>query len=193
MTEGADSPERRRLAQLAADLILENGLIDLSLSGIARAVGSNNRMLLYYFGSKERLLEAASEIAIERFPHLAAVFERLAADDAPLRERLLRAWQDIGAPENRPYLVMFFHRFAVALGDPERWNEFLTHLGTGWVTRVRAVFVAEGWAADAAELAATRVVAQWRGLQFALLCGMGPARLTAAYERSIDELLEKTS
>jgi hypothetical protein len=61
------------------------------------------------------------------------------------------------------------------------------------VTRVRAVFTAEGWAADAAELAATRVVAEWRGLQFALLCGMRPALLTAAYERSIDELLEKAS
>lgn len=193
MTDGADSPERRRLAQLVADLILENGLIDLSLSGIARAVGSNNRMLLYYFGSKERLLEAASDTAVERFPHLAAVFERLAASDAGLRDRLLRAWQDIGAPENRPYLVMFFHRFAVALGDPERWDEFLAHLGSGWVTRVRDVFAAEGWAADAAELAATRVVAEWRGLQFALLCGMEPDRLTAAYERSIEELLEKAS
>ena len=54
--------------------------------GIARAVGSNNRMLLYYFGSKERLLEAASEIAIERFPHLAAVFERLATSEMSVSE-----------------------------------------------------------------------------------------------------------
>lgn len=189
MPEGGDTPERRRLAGLVADLILENGLIDQSLSGIARAIGSNNRMLLYYFGSKERLLEAASEIAIERFPHLAAVFTRLEADDLPLAERLMRAWDDIGAADNRPYLVMFFHRFAVALGDSERWAEYLEHLGTGWVARVAAVFVREGWAPDAAALAATRLVAQWRGLQFALLCGMDRHDLTAAYRAGVEELL----
>ncbi|MEV7694853.1 TetR/AcrR family transcriptional regulator [Microbacterium sp. NPDC089189] len=191
MAPGADTPERRRLAELVADLILQNGLIDLSLSGIARAIGSNNRMLLYYFGSKERLLEAAADIAIERFPHLDAVFDRLAAASPDFRARLLRAWDDIGADENRPYLVMFFHRFAVALGDPARWEEFLGHLGHGWVDRVRAVFEAEGWTSPDADRAATRLVADWRGLQFALLCGMDRTDLTAAYRDGVDDLLRR--
>jgi AcrR family transcriptional regulator len=185
----ADSPERRRLAGLVADLVLEDGMLDHSLSGIARQIGSNNRMLLYYFGSKGALLQAAATTAAERFPHLAAVFDRLAADDLPLERRLLRAWDDIGAEENRPYLVMFFHRFGVAIGAPDEWAEFLTELGTGWVGLVRDVLEAEGYPHDAAENAATRLVAQWRGLQFALLAGMPADALADANRVGIRDLL----
>ncbi|MBZ4487386.1 TetR/AcrR family transcriptional regulator [Microbacterium sp. cx-55] len=185
----ADTPERRRLAGLVADLILADGMLDHSLSGIARQIGSNNRMLLYYFGSKGGLLQAAAARASERFPHLAAVFDRLGADDLPLEARLLRAWDDIGDEANRPYLVMFFHRFGVAIGAPDEWAEFLGELGTGWVALVRDVLVAEGYPQTAAENAATRIVAQWRGLQFALLCGMPAAVLSDAYRVGIRELL----
>ncbi|WP_159501216.1 TetR/AcrR family transcriptional regulator [Microbacterium sp. 18062] len=184
-----DSPERRRLAGLVADLVLENGLLDHSLSGIARQIGSNNRMLLYYFGSKAKLLEAAADVATERFPHLAAVFDRLAADDLPLEDRLLRAWSDIGAAENRPYLVMFFHQFGVAISAPDEWADYLAELGTGWVTLVRQVLEAEGYTGTASERAATRIVADWRGLQFALLCGLPAEDLAEAYRTGIRELL----
>lgn len=185
----SNSPERRRLAGLVADLVLADGMLDHSLSGIARQIGSNNRMLLYYFGSKGALLQAAATTAAERFPHLASVFDRLASDDLPLEERLLRAWDDIGDPENRPYLVMFFHRFGVAIGAPEEWAEFLAELGTGWVALVRDVLEREGYPRPDAENAATRLVAQWRGLQFALLCGMPPEALTAANRAGIRDLL----
>jgi AcrR family transcriptional regulator len=185
----AESPERRRLAGLVADLVLQDGMLDHSLSGIARQIGSNNRMLLYYFGSKGALLQAAATTAAERFPRLAAVFDRLRANDLPLEQRLLRAWEDIGAEDNRPYLVMFFHRFGVAIGAPDEWSEFLAELGTGWVTLVRDVLEDEGHPRRAAENAATRIVAQWRGLQFALLCGMPADTLSDAYRVGIRELL----
>lgn len=185
----ADSPEKRRLAGLVADLILQDGMLDHSLSGIARQIGSNNRMLLYYFGSKGGLLQAAATTAAERFPHLAAVFDRLGDRELPLEDRLLRAWDDIGDDANRPYLVMFFHRFGVAIGAPDEWADFLAELGTGWVGLVRDVLEAEGHGRDVAGTAATRIVAQWRGLQFALLCGMPAEVLADAYRVGIRELL----
>ena len=62
--------ERQRLLALVGDLILAEGVSTLSLSGVARSIGSNNRMLLYYFGSKEDLLAAIdgrySQAAVRR-------------------------------------------------------------------------------------------------------------------------------
>jgi hypothetical protein len=77
----------------------------------------------------------------------------------------------------------------VAIGAPEEWAEFLAELGTGWVTLVRDVLEDEGYPRHAAENAATRIVAQWRGLQFALLCGMPADTLSDAYRVGIRELL----
>jgi AcrR family transcriptional regulator len=49
---GSGAPERERLLGLVAGYVLEHGIADLTLRRLAAAIGSNNRMLLYYFGSR---------------------------------------------------------------------------------------------------------------------------------------------
>lgn len=172
---------RERVLERIADHVLEHGATDLSLSELARAVGSNNRMLLYYFGSKEEALRQATVAAFVRFPRLDGALVRLAAPGAPLADRLLRVWQDIAHPGNLPFLALFFQAFGVALYHPDRNRELLDRLGADWVSDVRAVLEAEGMAHGPALLAATQLVAEWRGLQFALLSGTDRAVLDASY------------
>ena len=59
-------PDRRaELLDGVANYILSNGLADLSLRPLATAIGTSPRMLLYFFGSKERLIaEALAHIQI---------------------------------------------------------------------------------------------------------------------------------
>jgi AcrR family transcriptional regulator len=182
---GAPSAARQRLLDRIADHVLEHGRSDLSLSELARAVGSNNRMLLYYFGSKEEALRLAADVAFARFPHLEGALRRFADEDPGLRDRLRRVWDDIAHPENRPFLALFFQQFGVALYRPERHEELLVRLGAEWVADVRAVLEREGYG-DAAEELATQLVAAWRGLQFALLSGTDAALLRGAHERLVD-------
>jgi AcrR family transcriptional regulator len=182
------TPERQRLLGLVADLILENGMLDLSLSGIARHIGSNNRMLLYYFGSKEHLLDEAVLIAMERFPRLHDMISRL-SEPGDLQDRLRRAWSDIGTAENHAYLHMFFQRFGLALRDHGKSDAFLQRVGTGWNSELQAIFEREGYPERDARIAATQLVAAWRGLQFSLLCGVEREVLDAAYAESVRALL----
>jgi AcrR family transcriptional regulator len=187
----ADAPPptgRRRLLERVADHVLEHGASDLSLSELARAVGSNNRMLLYYFGSKEEVLREATLVAFERYPHLEGALRRLCEGTGDLRERLARLWADIAHPENLPFLALFFQAFGVALYHPERNTELLERLGTDWVAEVRTVLEAEGVDGDAALRLATQLVAELRGLQFALLSGTSRAVLDAAYAELIERL-----
>jgi AcrR family transcriptional regulator len=190
---GADEPAaaptgRDRLLERVADHVLEHGATDLSLSELARAVGSNNRMLLYYFGSKEEVLRQATLVAFGRYPHLEGALRRLAERDRPLRDRLLQVWQDIAHPENLPFLALFFQAFGVALYHPDRNRDLLVRLGVEWVEDVRVVLVAEGLEDAAALRVATQLVAEWRGLQFALLSGADRAVLDASYADLVDRL-----
>ncbi len=187
-TAGAPLSGRDRLLERVADRVLEHGATDLSLSELARAVGSNNRMLLYYFGSKEEALRQAILVAFGRFPHLQGALVRLGEDAPPLRARLLRAWQDIAHPDNLPFLALFFQSFGVALYHPERNQELLGQLGDEWVEAVQAVLEAEGIDPATALRLATQVVAEWRGLQFSLVSGADRAALDAAYADLVDRL-----
>jgi hypothetical protein len=47
----------------------------------------------------------------------------------PLAERLEVCWAGIAAPENRPFLRLFFEVFGVAAHQPGRFDEFLPRVG----------------------------------------------------------------
>jgi AcrR family transcriptional regulator len=184
----ASSPERERLLGLVTDLILRDGVIDLSLSAIARGIGSNNRMLLYYFGSKEKLLHEAALAAFERFPRLGTMFARL-AEPGDLFERLDRAWADLAAAENRPYIALYFQRFGVAMRDREQWHAYVDRSTHYWAEDLADILRDEGYGAQDALVAATQIVATWRGLQVALLADGDPALLRDAYRVSLRSVL----
>ncbi len=82
------SQERRaQILDAAARVIAERGHAETRISDIARAAGTSPGLVLYYFGSKDRLLAEALTFAEERF------YVRTAAELAGIpsaRERLVR-------------------------------------------------------------------------------------------------------
>ena len=63
MKEALVLDRRVKLLDEVADYILSNGLADLSLRPLATAINTSPRMLLYFFGSKERLIAEAPRCA----------------------------------------------------------------------------------------------------------------------------------
>jgi AcrR family transcriptional regulator len=187
MSRMESTPERQRLLGLVVDLILRDGVIDLSLSAIARAIGSNNRMLLYYFGSKQALIGEAAHVAFDSFPRLRGMFARLRGP-GDLEQRLLTAWDDLADPDSRPYVRLFFQRFGIAMRDPGEWGEFIELVGREWIEEVRDTLLADGFTPERALSGATRVVALLRGLQFLILSGVEPAQLRESYRDAIRDL-----
>jgi AcrR family transcriptional regulator len=179
---GADEAahtERDRLLRLTADYVLEHGIAELTLRRLGAAIGTNNRMLLYYFGSKEQLIGQALTAASQRFPVFTAAMAALDDPTTPLADRLLAAWHGIAAPENLPFLRLFFEVFGQAVHNPGRFDTFLARVGYDWTNRVTGALRAEGVPpAQAGELA-REIVAVWRGLQFDLL-STGDAEAVAA-------------
>lgn len=181
--------ERLRLLNRVADHILTDGATDVSLSELARRIESNNRMLLYYFGSREKLLDEAVLLAYARFPRIYSVLERLSTSREPLPVRFERAWTDISHPENVPFLRLFFERFGVVLQQPQNNAEVLERLGNQWASQVQGILISEGHDRQDALISATGIVSLWRGLQFALLSGTSRETLDATHQRILGHLI----
>lgn len=172
--------ERQRLLDLVADYCIEHGVADLTLRRVAEAVGSNNRMLLYYFGSKEDLIATALIAASSRFPLVLQSFEEL-EDDRPLEERLGAAWRSLSADVNVPYIRLFFEVFGLAIHRPGPFDEFLGAVSHQWVDRVTAVLRREGMPKAAAARTGREIVGLWRGLQLDLVSGHERGSLDRAH------------
>src|SRR5437764_6165941 len=50
-----DKPPRQKLLDAAIEYVAQNGMSDVSLRTLAAALGTSHRMLIFHFGSKERL------------------------------------------------------------------------------------------------------------------------------------------
>jgi AcrR family transcriptional regulator len=165
----AGTSRRAELLERVVDHLLEQGIADLTLRRVSAAVGSNNRMLLYYFGSREQLIETALQAASFRFPTMPTLLDVLDDASRPVPERLVAVWADLADPQLLPYHRLFFQVFGLAGFAPERFTSLLDAVGTEWVGRVTAALTADGLPPRVAETLAHEVVALWRGLQATLI------------------------
>jgi AcrR family transcriptional regulator len=166
------SPTRRTntLAK-AADYVLEHGLADLSLRPLAKALGTSPRMLLYDFGSKDRLVH---EILAEIRRRERSLLE---SDVRTLED----VWSWIAAPEREPFLRLFFETYVAALGREEA-QPFVRD----WLT-----YLEERWKPPVDTATATLMIAVVRGLLLDLLATGDRARTDAGFRR-FGELVAKT-
>jgi AcrR family transcriptional regulator len=118
------STERRgQILDAAARVITERGLAETRVSDIASAAGTSPALVIYYFGSKDRLLAEALTYAEDRFS--VRVAEELATIPSA-RERLVRVielscsssgagWAD----DFRAEYLLWIELWARSLRDPE--------------------------------------------------------------------------
>ncbi|TCI98699.1 TetR/AcrR family transcriptional regulator [Aeromicrobium sp. IC_218] len=178
MTEAPD--RRSELLERIIDHVVEHGIDGLTLRGLSQTTGSNNRMLLYYFGSRDQLIVTALQQSTRRFPKVMAVPQLVADASVPLCERLDAAWRSLAAPENLAFHRLFFQVFGLAAFDPASYQGFLDEVGMQWLDDLTVSIEREGFDLDAARRTAGQVLSLWRGFQVALLSGIDPERVDRA-------------
>jgi AcrR family transcriptional regulator len=82
-----ENNEGRRIEMLraAAELICERGFGDTRIADVAKRAGVSSALVIYYFGTRDRLLVDALRYSEESFYEAA---EKMLAEVKPLRERL---------------------------------------------------------------------------------------------------------
>ena len=182
---------RERLLAAAMDHVAQHGVGDLSLRGLAAALGTSHRMLSYHFGSREGLLvEVIRAVEAEQ---RAALAQLLLDADATPEETMRRAWRRVADPALWPNERLFFEVYAQALQGSPHAAPLLDGIVDLWVEPLTRIAVAQGRDEAEARAEARLGVAVTRGLLLDLLATGDCEGVDAAMERYIAAMAPRGS
>lgn len=186
MVRTANVERPGKLLDAIVDHLIENGVSELSLRPLAKAVGSSPRVLLYYFGSKEDLVVKALARLRER---QRGTYDRLKnAGFASPRDACRAIWRDMSAPKSEGLFRMFFEAYAMALRHPRRFSEFLNSAVEDWLSFLAEPLTRRGTSLAEARAYATVVIAGFRGFMLDYCASRDRARLDRAVELWLDAI-----
>ena len=151
--EAVGGTPRERLLYAAIEHFGRNGIGDTSLRGIAEALGTSHRMVIYHFGSREGLLaEVTREVEARQRALMTATYDT----DLPPLEAAARYWEETVEATLR-YGPLFFELAANAMQGKEHAAALRDELIAAWLPSVtdlcRAIGIPEAQAATHARLA----------------------------------------
>lgn len=175
----AESPRKTELLHDVVRYLEARGIADLSLSPLARELGTSKRMLIYYFDSRDNLIREA--LAASR-PDVASMFSDV--DDAEsLRAAALRLWRAITTGEQHRPIRILFQVLSLASTQPERYHDFAVDSINVMLEPIAGVYQRLGIGAKEARARSSLLVSGLRGLcQDRILTGEAKRTDTAARE-----------
>jgi AcrR family transcriptional regulator len=186
MPSSSNGGGRERLLAGAIEHVAEHGVGNLSLRGLAAALGTSHRMLIYHFGSRDGLLiEVIRAVEAEQ---RAALAQLLLDPEASPAESMRRMWKRLADPALWPSERLFFEVYAQALQGSAHALPLLDGIVDLWVEPLARIAVAQGTPEAQARAEARLGVAVTRGLLRDLLATGDREAVDAAMERYIDAL-----
>jgi AcrR family transcriptional regulator len=191
MSRPPDPAKRRDLLDRVRAYVVRNGLADLSLRPLARALGTSDRMLLYYFGSKERMVTEALAV-YERRPLLRArnLLDSVGSprDPAGLRRFMEETWRQLSAPDLRATLPLYLEIMAAGLLHPDRYGPVVRDTLNEWRRLLASAFRDLGMPEARARTEAALLVDATFGLLIAPLTDGDWDRADAAFHALLGRL-----
>ncbi|MFD1213951.1 TetR/AcrR family transcriptional regulator [Arthrobacter sp. GCM10027362] len=132
---------REALLAAVVHLVAEQGLDGFSYRRVADRAGVNNTLISHHFGSKEALLEAATEWAVSRSQQLTD-FAANASVDEDFAQRLTQ----IVAEE--PQLQLFQYQMILASGRSDQMRQMAARLYDSYLDNMLDMFERDGLPRD---------------------------------------------
>jgi|SRR5262245_28728739 len=161
MARSADRTRPGELLDAIADHLMAKGVSEVSLRPLARAVGSSPRVLLYYFGSKEKLVVKALGRLRARQREAWTKLKNTNFDKPSDACRAI--WREMSAPSAEPLFRLFLDAYARALRHRRPFAGFLKSAVDDWLGFLAAPLVARGVAEPEARAHATIILSGFRG------------------------------
>jgi AcrR family transcriptional regulator len=110
---------------------LDDGLSQLTFGRLARRLGISDRIIVYYFPSKDDLIsEVVVAMGMRLQETLAAAFTTPASDH---RELMAAAWPAVATPENDRVFALFFEANGLAAVGRDPYRELVPTLVQVWI------------------------------------------------------------
>jgi AcrR family transcriptional regulator len=190
-SSGDATGSRERLLAAAMDHVAANGVGNISLRGLAAALGTSHRMLIYHFGSRDGLLiEVIRAVEDQQRAALAQLLLDTEASDA---DTMRQMWQRLADPALWPNERLFFEVYVQALQGSPHALPLLDGIVDQWVEPLTRIAVAQGRPEAQARAEARLGVAVTRGLLLDLLATGDREAVDAAMERYIAAMAPEPS
>ncbi|OQO95052.1 TetR family transcriptional regulator [Saccharomonospora piscinae] len=176
---------RDRLLSRAIEHFADHGVTDHSVRGLASAIGTSHRMLIYHFGSREGLLAEVVTVMEQRERDTLAELE---AQDLPLRDAVSRFWTVVSDAAQR-YGPLFFELSSHAMQGQPHARTLRGSLIAPWLDTLTRILRRAGHSPDSARRHARLGLAVARGLLFDLLLSGDTAEVDDALHQFADLVL----
>lgn len=190
MPRPPDQAKRRDLLDQVRDHLVRNGLAGLSLRPLARALGTSDRMLLYYFGTKERMV--AEALALDERRPLRQAQELLADAGSPGDPAGSAAsWRRSGSASAGPICAprsLYVEIMAASVLHSDRYGPVMRDVLAEWTALLASAFRDLGMTEERARAEADLLVDACLGLLIAPLGDGDWARADAAFHTLLDRL-----
>ena len=122
---------KQQILDGALAVAFDEGLSRLSFGRVARRLEISDRVVVYYFPTKEDLVgEVVVSMGIQLQTTLAGAFAAKAADH---RELLADAWPIVATAEADPVFALFFEANGLAVSGREPYAQLVPQLVQGWI------------------------------------------------------------
>ncbi len=188
-----ESARRDELLERAYRYVLDRGMAGLSLRPLAGAIGSSPRVLLFLFGTKDRLVRAL--LARARADELDLLDRlRVSSESGNLSEVTSAVWSWLAAAEHRPLLRLWAEGYARSLVEPDGpWARFARATVEDWLALLASAQPPAARDTEAAIAERTLALAVLRGALLDLLATDNTERTTAAVNRHLAAASRLTS
>jgi len=193
----AGSARKQELLEAAYRYVLGNGLADMSLRPLAKAIGSSPRVLLFLFGSKEELIRALlARARADELGYLEALRSHrkppgTGPADPGLASTGAAVWSWLAAPEHRALLGLWVEGYALSLrGEPGPWAGFAVDTVNDWLDLLAGRQSGSVACGPAGQDERTLLLAVLRGALLDLLATGDTDRVTRAVESHLRQLAE---
>jgi len=186
MVRMANEQRPAELLDAIVGYLVKNGVAELSLRPLARAVGSSPRGLLYYFGSKEAMLAQA----IRRLRELQRTgFSRLkqAQYENP-SDACRTVWKQMSDPQGEKMFRLSLETYVLALRNPDLFGDFLSTSSEDWLTFLSEPMIRKGASRAHARAFATVAIAGFRGFMLDYAATHDRSRIDRAVDLWISTL-----